>query len=85
MVSEKCVYQGMERDAATVAQVQQDTELLQHHQFVFYSRTQAGGTQLFDASLLCLAWAARLIQRNLGVTGRSRGANCGKKQLSLQR
>lgn len=45
LVSQKSVYHGMARDGATVAQVQQDTELLQHHQFVFYSKTQAGHTQ----------------------------------------
>lgn len=76
----------MEGDAAAVSQVWQDTELLQHHQFMFYSKIQEGATELFDASALCSAWAGRPIQSNLGVsvlTGRSRGANCSKKLLSL--
>lgn len=35
-------------------------------------------TELLDGSLLCSAQAARLAQSILGVTGRSRGANCSK-------
>lgn len=45
------------------------------------SKTWAEDTQLFAASLLCLAWTASLIQSNLddiGLTGRSRSVNWSK-------
>lgn len=45
------------------------------------SKTWAEDTQLFDVSLLCLAWTTSIIQSNLadtGLTGRSRGVNCSK-------
>ena len=66
--------------AAAVAPVWQDRAPAASPVYV-HSKPWAGDTQLFDASLLCLAWTASLMQSNLDVTvltGRSRGANCSK-------